>query len=327
MSTGSNSVILSVRDLRIYYKSIWGDYKSLDGVSFDMYKGEILGVAGESGSGKSTLAEGVLRLVKPPGYIKSGKVIFKGIDLLNLNEEELRRLRWKEIAYIPQGSMNALNPVLRVEEQMWDLLKTHIKSISKKEALEMIKTALRKAYLPEDIYRLYPHELSGGMKQRAIIAMAMLLRPSLIVADEPTTALDVVAQKTIIQGIRKLREEYDTSIIFISHDLALHAELVDRVMIMYAGKIFELGPVEDIFKDPLNPYTKLLISSVPSVRGKREVRGIPGIAPSPLNWPSGCRFHPRCPFAMPICSKVEPELTYIGNGRWVACHLYTSGER
>lgn len=312
--------LLEVRDLKVYYRTIWGLFRAVDGVSLNVEYKEVLGVAGESGCGKSTLVEGVLRLIKPPGFIAGGEVLFKGIDLLKLGDDELRKLRWKELSYIPQGSMNSLNPVLRVEEQMIDAIVEH-GEYDEEEARALAREYLKRVGLPADVLRMFPHELSGGMKQRVIIAMAMILKPSLVVADEPVTALDVVSQRLVLQLLRELRDEYGASLIYVSHDLATHAELVDRMAVMYAGKVVEVGNVEEVFLEPLHPYVQLLIDSVPKP-GKKVVKGIPGVAPSPLNWPPGCRFHPRCPKAMPICSQVEPELTDVGGGRAVACHLY-----
>ncbi|MFB0522727.1 MAG: ABC transporter ATP-binding protein, partial [Candidatus Bathyarchaeia archaeon] len=309
--------MIEVEDLRVYYKSVLGDYKPVDGVSFTVNANEVFGLAGESGCGKSTFVEGILRLVKPPGYIKSGKVIFKDQDLLSL--KDISDLRWKEISYIPQGSMNSLNPVLRIEEQMIDAVTSHV-DIAETEAREMVLSNLKEVGLPIDVARMYPHELSGGMKQRVVIAAATLLKPSLVVADEPVTALDVVVQRSIIQSIAELRDKFGMTVIFVAHDLAAHAELVDRIAIMYAGKIMEIGSVHDVFLDPLHPYSKLLIAAVPSLK-KKVVKGIPGLPPSPLNWPVGCRFHPRCPQAFAKCSEELPSFEEVETGRFVACYL------
>ena len=312
--------ILEVRDLKVYYKSIWGDYKSVDGVSFVSYRNEVLSIAGESGCGKSTLVDGILRLIKPPGYIPSGECIFEGINLFKLPEEELRKIRWRRLAYIPQGAMNSLNPVIRVEEQMIDAITDH-SDMDKEEARKLATSMLKEVGLPVEVARMYAHELSGGMKQRVIIAMAIALKPSLIIADEPTTALDVVVQKGILQLLRRLKDDYGMTVILVSHDMAAHAQIADRVAIMYAGKIVEIGPVYDLFEDPLHPYTRGLIAAIPMI-GRKYIKGIPGLAPSPLNWPPGCRFHPRCPQAMDICDEVEPPMREVRLGRWIACHLY-----
>ncbi|HID10253.1 MAG TPA: ABC transporter ATP-binding protein, partial [Candidatus Latescibacteria bacterium] len=258
---------------------------------------------------------------RPPGYIAGGKVVFKGVDLLGLGEEELRRLRWKEISYIPQGSMNSLNPVLRVEEQMIDAITSHT-DMPKEDAEEVVLSSLKEVGLPIEVARMYPHELSGGMKQRVIIAMATLLKPSFVVADEPVTALDVVVQRSVLQSIASLKDRYGMTVVFVAHDLAAHAEIVDRIAIMYAGKIAEIGSVYEVFLDPLHPYSKLLVAAIPSLE-KKVVKGIPGLPPSPLNWPSGCRFHPRCPKAMPVCPRERPPFREVSPGRYIACHLYT----
>jgi len=308
-----------VEDLRVYYKSIFGDVRSVDGVSFSVNPNEVFGIAGESGCGKSTLVEGILRVIVPPAYIRSGRIVFKNTDLISLGEEELRKMRWKELSYIPQGSMNSLNPVLRIEEQMMDAMISHTE-ISKQEAKEAALSGLKEVGLPVEVARMYPHELSGGMKQRVIIATSVLLKPSLIVADEPVTALDVVVQKGILQSIASLRDRHGITVIFVAHDLAAHAEIVDSLVIMYAGRIAEIGSIFDVFGDPLHPYSKLLVAAVPSME-KDVVEGIPGLAPSPLDWPPGCRFHPRCPYATPICSKEEPAFKAVRQGRYAACHL------
>jgi len=312
--------ILEVDDLRVYYKSIWGDYKSVDGVLLKAYRNEVLSIAGESGCGKSTLVEGVLRLVKPPGYIPTGKVVFEGVDILKVPEEELRKIRWTKLAYVPQGAMNSLNPVVKVEEQMIDAIVDH-SSVDEAKARELAVSMLNEVGLPVEVGGMYPHQLSGGMKQRVIIATAIALKPSLVIADEPTTALDVVVQRGILQLFRMLKEKYRMTVIMVSHDMAAHAQIADRIAIMYAGKIVEVGSIYSIFEEPLHPYTKGLISAIPSI-GKRYVKGIPGLAPSPLNWPPGCRFHPRCHYATALCAKVAPPLKEIDSDRLVACHLY-----
>ncbi len=249
------SNVLEVENLKVYYKGVTGEYRAVDGVTFEVRKKEVFGIAGESGCGKSTLVEGVLRIIKPPGYIAGGKVTFDGIDLLKLKGEELRKIRWKKLSYIPQGSMNSLNPILKVKDQIIDVITTN-SDISKKEAEKEIPDLLESVGLAKDVSEMYPHELSGGMKQRVIIAAATALKPDLIVADEPVTALDLVVQRGILQIIAELRDKNDVAILFVAHDMAVHAELVDRLAIMYAGLIMEIGPVIDVFKDPLNPYTK-----------------------------------------------------------------------
>lgn len=315
--------ILEVQDLRVYFRTVWGDAKSLDGASLKVYEGEVLGIAGESGCGKSTLVEGILKLVKPPGYIHSGKVIYKDINLLDLDEDEFRKLRWREISYIPQGSMNSLNPVIKIEEQIVDGILSHT-DMSYQEAKEIAIEALNSVGLPLDVAQMYPHELSGGMRQRVCIAMSISLKPKIVLADEPVTALDVVMQKLNLQTIGELKERFGITVMIVAHDMAWHAEVSDRICIMYAGKIVEIGATTDIFTTPLHPYSKGLLEAIPSLE-RRFAKSIPGIAPSPLNWPSGCRFHPRCPHRMKVCEEVDPPLVEIEKGRSVACHLYVGG--
>lgn len=326
--------LLEIRDLRVYYRSVRGEYKVVDGVSFSVHRNEIFGLAGESGCGKSTLVEGILRLVRPPGYIKTGEAIFylsdwgagDRIDLLKLGTEELREIRWKHLSYIPQGSMNSLNPVMRVKDQIIDAITFH-SDLSREAAHARAMEVLRIVGLSERVAYSYPHELSGGMKQRAIIAMAITLQPQLIIADEPTTALDVNVQRAILETIANIKVETGATIIFVSHDMGVHAELVDRLAIMYAGKIAEVANVYEAFDRPLHPYTQRLIASIPALGGARvRLSGIPGLAPSPLAWPAGCRFHPRCPHVMEICKQIEPPLIEVSSGHQVACHLYGNGE-
>lgn len=319
-SDTSEHTLLEVRNLRVYYKSIWGDYKSVDDVSFKVNKYDFFSIAGESGCGKSTLVDGILNLIKPPGYIPTGEVLFEGNNLLKLPENELRKIRGAELAYVPQGAMNSLNPVLRIEEQMIDAILDH-HDMNKKEAKKLVTSALENVGLPVYVSRMYPHELSGGMKQRVIIAMAIALKPKLIIADEPTTALDVVAQRGILQLLRSLKEKYGMTVVMISHDMACHAQISDKTAIMYAGKIIEIDSTLNIFENPAHPYTRGLVSAIPEI-GKSYVKGIPGLPPSPLNWPQGCRFHPRCSHVMDICMKNEPPLRNVDSEKLVACHLY-----
>ncbi|MGC9064169.1 MAG: ABC transporter ATP-binding protein [bacterium] len=314
------NTILEIQDLKVYFRTIFGDARSLDGVSLKVYEKEVLGIAGESGCGKSTLVEGALKLVKPPGYINSGRVLYSGKDLLELDDEEFRRIRWKELSYIPQGSMNSLNPVIKIEEQMIDGIISHI-DIPYPEAKELALEALSNVGLPPDVAQMFPHELSGGMKQRVCIAMSICLKPKVIFADEPVTALDVVMQKLNLQTIGELKERFGVTVLMVAHDMAWHAEVTDRIAIMYAGKIIEIGSTLDIFTKPLHPYTRGLLDAVPSLE-RRFSKSIPGIAPSPLSWPNGCRFHPRCSSRMKICEEIDPPLIEIEKDRFIACHLY-----
>lgn len=331
-SHANSRPLVDIRDMRIYYTTTAGEAKVVDGVNLAIRRDEIFGLAGESGCGKSTLVEGLLRLIKPPGYLKSGTATFTPsdpeglpddeIDLLSVNNATLRKLRWKYIAYVPQGAMNALNPVMRIGDQIVDAIMAHA-SLPRREAMDRMINQLRLVGLPADAANQYPHELSGGMKQRVTIASSVSLTPDLLVADEPTTALDVNIQRIILQELKEIREQLGLTIVYVSHDMAVHAELADRMGIMYAGEVVEVGPTIDIFKRPLHPYTQGLIKSIPRLGGARErLEGIPGLAPSPLAWPTGCKFHPRCPMAMEICKHKAPVLRQIEPERQVACHLY-----
>jgi peptide/nickel transport system ATP-binding protein len=316
--------ILSIKDLRVSYLTRRGEVKAVDGVSLGLYKGEILGIAGESGCGKSTLAAAILRLVKPPGIIKEGKVLYRGKDLLKLGEEEFRLYRMTKIAYVPQGSMNSLNPVMRIRDQFMDMLKDHGLKIKKEELEERLREILSSMGLKTSILDRYPHELSGGMKQRTLIALSLIMNPEILIADEPTTALDVVSQRGVMNILRDLKDQRGTSIILITHDMAVQAELSDRMAIMYAGKIVEVGPTEEIYNEPLHPYTRLLIESIPSLGDEKPRKSIEGIPPDLVNPPKGCRFHPRCPFYIPgKCDTQEPMLIQASSGRSVACLLYS----
>ncbi len=309
--TATGSPLLDIENLQVYYDTVSGISKAVDGVNLRVKRGEILGIAGESGCGKSTLTTALLRLTQRPGYIAGGRILFhpreqESIDLLQLSGTRLRAFRWRNLSYLPQGSMNALNPVLRVRDQFMDVILEH-SNISKREALKMIPELLQQVNLEPYVARMYPHELSGGMKQRVTIAMAIALNSDLVVADEPTTALDVHVQRIVLQMLADLRDRLGMTVILVTHDMAVHAELVDRVAVMYAGNIVEIGDVRQIFKAPQHPYTQGLIGSIPRIGGERvRLEGIGGNTPSPRNWPSGCRFHPRCPRVMPVCSKESP---------------------
>jgi peptide/nickel transport system ATP-binding protein len=333
--------LVDIQDLRVYYNTVRGVSKAVDGLNLQVRRGEILGIAGESGCGKSTMAGALLRLIRAPGFVAGGRIDFSPrgrgpVELLSVSDRELRQVRWRHIAYVPQGSMNSLNPVMRIADQFADVMKEHSES-SAGDIRREIPELLRVVGLGPHVARMYPHELSGGMKQRVCIAIAIALKPDLVIADEPTTALDVNVQRMIIQTLAQLRDQMGMTLIIVTHDMAVHAELVDRVAVMYAGDVVEVGDVRQIFKAPRHPYTKGLISSIPKVGGERaRLDGIAGHAPSPLRWPTGCRFHPRCPHAMPICVAEYPVLLPLieggesqnghapgGERPLVACHLYT----
>jgi peptide/nickel transport system ATP-binding protein len=313
---------LSVRDLVVHYHTSRGAVQAVNGVSFDIRQGERLGLVGESGSGKSTIALALLRLIRPPGRIEGGEIELDDIDLLGLTEEEMRRVRLAKIALVAQGAMNSLNPVLRVNEQIRDGLRDHGAPLSGRAFEARVAELLHSVGLRRDVADMYPHELSGGMKQRVCIAIAISLRPSLIIADEPTSALDVVVQRQVMDTLLKVQEDLGASIILIGHDMGLMAQVVDRVGIMYAGNLAEVSPVGDLFRQPLHPYSDLLIASLPSLEEKGAFQGIPGLPPSLLNRPVGCSFRARCPHAMERCATVEPRLREVEAGRLVSCHLY-----
>jgi peptide/nickel transport system ATP-binding protein len=317
------SLLLKIEGLTVAYESDSKRLLAVNNVDLEIFQGEIFGLAGESACGKTTLANSILRLIKPPGRIISGRVIFDGIDLLSLGEEDLRRIRWEKIAYIPQASMNALNPVMRIYDQIVDVVRAHRKDFPEEEIRRRAEELFVSVGLAPEVLKMYPHELSGGMRQRVIIAMSLFLNPKLLIADEPTTALDVVVQRGILQLLRDINKKFGTTILLITHDMAVHAQIVDRLAIMYAGKIVEVGPVKDIFEKPLHPYTQLLIASIPRAGEKRRLAGIPGLPPDLRNPPPGCMFHPRCPLRIQgKCERVEPALRQVSNERKVACHLY-----
>lgn len=317
------SVLLKVEGLTVAYESNGKRLLAVNDANFEILQGEIFGLAGESACGKTTLANSILRLIKPPGRILKGRVVFDGVDLLSLDEEEFRKIRWEKIAYVPQASMNALNPVMRIYDQILDVVKAHRKDFSEDEIRKRAEEIFASVGLAPDVLKMYPHELSGGMRQRVIIAMSLILNPKLLIADEPTTALDVVVQRGIIQLLKEINMKFGTTILLITHDMAVHAQIVDRLAIMYAGKIVEIGPVKEMFEKPLHPYTQLLIASIPRAGEKRKLAGIPGLPPDLRNPPPGCMFHPRCPFMIQgKCDRVEPVLQQVAINRKVACHLY-----
>ena len=318
----AREIVLDVRNLHVYYQMSHGPAKAVNGVSFTLARGEVLGLVGESGSGMSTIALSLLRLIKPPGRIERGEMVLDGRDLLALEEEEMRLVRLGEIAMVAQGAMNSLNPVMRIREQIVDAWKDHATGLGRAAVDERIAELMGRVGLRPEDARRYPHELSGGMKQRAVIAIAISLRPKVIIADEPTSALDVVVQRQIMETLRRVQEELRAAVILIGHDMGLMAQSVDGLGVMYAGELAELSPMRDVFKDPLHPYSRLLIASLPSLGQKGSLRGIAGLPPSLLNPPAGCPFHPRCPRVMDRCKVEAPRLERKRQNRLVACHLF-----
>jgi oligopeptide/dipeptide ABC transporter ATP-binding protein len=315
-------VMLDVRDLVVHFETSRGPVQAVNGVSFTLREGERLGLVGESGSGKTTMALALMRLIRPPGRIVSGQMLLEGDDLVSLTDEAMRQVRLARIAMVAQGAMNSLNPVLRVKEQLRDGLADHGLKLTGKALDDRIRELLESVGLRRDVANMYPHELSGGMKQRVCIAIAISLRPKLIIADEPTSALDVVVQRQVMDTLLKVQEDLGASIILIGHDMGLMAQVVDRVGIMYAGNLAEVSEVHDLFRAPLHPYSQLLIASLPTLEVKGAFQGIPGLPPSLLNRPVGCSFRSRCPQAMERCAVVEPLLREVEPDRRVSCHLY-----
>jgi oligopeptide/dipeptide ABC transporter ATP-binding protein len=314
--------VLQVEDLRVYYQTKRGPVKAVDDISFTLDANSRLGLVGESGSGKSTMALALMRMIKAPGQIVSGRIILDGQDVVKLSQDEMRTVRLNKIAMVPQGAMNSLNPVTRVRQQIVDGLLAHNVKMSKKEMDARVSDVLRWVDLDPSVAQMYPHELSGGMKQRVCIAISISLRPKVIIADEPTSALDVVIQRQVMETIGRVQEELGAAVILIGHDMGLMVQFVHRLAVMYAGKIGELGNVREIFREPLHPYTQLLINSLPKLADKGELQGIPGLAPFLLNPPPGCLFHMRCPKAMEVCKSVTPPPEEVRPDRFVACHLY-----
>jgi oligopeptide/dipeptide ABC transporter ATP-binding protein len=316
----ADDALLRVEGLTVEYRTRAGFLRALDRVSLSVRRGEIVSVVGETGSGKSTLALAIIRLL-PRSARVAGKVLYNGVNLLELDEESMRRFRGREIAMIFQEPKAALNPLLTVGSQLIEAIEAH-DEIERSRAREMAVEMLSEVGLPdpERMLSRYPHELSGGMAQRVMIAMALLLKPKLLLADEPTSALDVSVQAQILDLLYRMVRELRTSVLFITHDLGVAAEVSDRVAVMYAGKVVEVAGVYDIFEKPLHPYTVGLLDSVPG--GGRELKGIEGEPPSLVNPPPGCRFHPRCPYAMDVCRRQEPPEVEVKDDHYVACHLY-----
>ena len=314
--------LLDVKGLKMYYSVSSGLVRAVDDVSFELEKGVSLGFVGESGCGKSSLALTVLRILPSNAKIVGGEVLLDGEDILKLPEDVLRRkVRWKKISMVFQGAMSALNPIIKVGDQIAEAITIH-EDVKKSEAMERAGKLLSLVGMDPSRMNSYPFELSGGMKQRAMIAMALALNPKILIADEPTTALDVIVQAQTLKLIKGLQEKLGLSLILISHDVSAIAEVCDRVAVMYAGKIVEHGSAVEIYKNPLHPYTKGLLASVLSIKGKRKrLRGIPGAPPNLVNPPSGCRFNPRCPYVMDKCKERSPELSEVSADHYVACFM------
>jgi peptide/nickel transport system ATP-binding protein len=303
--------------------------KAVNDVDITIYENEIYGIAGESGCGKTTLLKALFNDIVPPLRLISGKIYYRinqdeEMDVSRMSPEEMRQLRMEYISYIPQGSMSALNPVLKLKETYEDFIGSHLGDQSREEIFELAHKQILLLGLPKNVLDLYPHQLSGGMRQRVTIALASLLKPRIMIGDEPTTALDVVVQRGVIQMLRTIQENFKNTIILVTHDMGVHANVADRIGIMYAGKIVEEGTTEQIFGQPLHPYTQFLINSLPKF-GDKEVRSsVPGSPPSLADLPTGCPFHPRCPHAMEICTQQMPDFSHPDENHRVACWLHSA---
>jgi peptide/nickel transport system ATP-binding protein len=315
--------VLEAQDLRTHYITMRGPVKAVDGVSFRIEKGEALGLAGESGCGKTTVALSIMRILPTGGKIVGGKVLFKDTDVAGLSEAQMKKIRWKGISIVFQGAMNALNPLYKLGDQISEAILTHEPQVGKKEAMNRAMKLLELVGLEPKRVKDYPHELSGGMRQRGLIAMALACNPDLLIADEPGTALDVIVQAQVLSLMDDLKKKLDLAMILITHDLSIIADVCEKAAIMYAGKIVEHGDVVGIFKEPLHPYTQGLIGAFPSIKAaRRRMDSIPGLPPDLLNPPPGCRFHPRCRYAEDICKTEEPTLISMKSEKhFVACHL------
>jgi len=323
MGPRRGDTIISVEGLRVFYHSLRGPVKALDGVYMNVLRNEVLGVVGESGSGKSTLAHAILRILPPNARIIGGSIYFNGLDLVKIPENKFKDIRWRRISLVPQAALNALNPTMKIRDHFLETARAH-GIANREEVIDRASKLLETLRLePDRVMNSYPHELSGGMKQRVLIALALLLDPEVVILDEPTTALDVLTQRAILDLLKDLKSKLDITMIFITHDIAVIADLADRVVVMYAGKVMEIGDVYTIFRNPAHPYTKALIASIPSLVGRVEdMRPIPGSPPDLINPPPGCRFHPRCPYATDRCKREEPPLVEVEPGHYVACWLY-----
>lgn len=319
-----NNSLLEISNLKTYFNTEEGTVKAVDGINLWINKGEVLGLVGESGCGKSTVAMSILRLVPKPGKIYDGEIILEGNNLLDIDEEEMREARGGKISIIWQDPMSSLNPVFTIGDQIAEAIKLHQHIQNEDEIKEKIIKLLDKVGIPDAERRLkeYPHEFSGGMRQRVMIAMALSCNPKLLIADEPTTSLDVTIQAQILDLMRDLKHEFESSILLITHNLGVIAEMAEKVAVMYAGKIVEYSDVLTIFKKSRHPYTQALLESTPRIDIIQEkLMSIPGMVPNLINPPTGCRFHPRCKYTTDICSKTEPLFREIASGHYVSCHL------
>lgn len=318
--------LLDVESLRTYYFTKRGPVKAVDGADFQVREGQAMGLAGESGCGKTTVALSIMKILPSRGKITDGRILLKDLDIARISEKQMRKIRWKRISLVFQGAMNALDPLYSLGDQIEEAILTHESKLKRKEATSRTEELLELVGMERKRIKSYPHELSGGMRQRGLIAMALACNPELLIADEPGTALDVIVQAQVLSIIEDLRKKLNLAVILITHDLSIIADTCDKVAIMYAGKIVEYADVSDLFEEPLHPYTQGLIHAFPNIKSTRtRMNSIPGSPPDLLDPPKGCRFHPRCTYAKTICKEQEPAVTKIrGKEHLIACHLYGS---
>jgi len=315
--------LLEIKNLKVYYYTRRGAVRAVDGVSLYMDRGETLGLVGESGSGKSTLGLSILRLIPPPGKIIDGKIVFDGMDITSMPEDEIIKIRGKRISMVFQDPMTSLDPLMKIGDHLIETIMVH-ENVSREEAEKRAKELLESVGILPDRFNDYPHQFSGGMRQRVMIALALALNPDLIIADEPTTALDVIIQAQILELMKELKKKFNAGIILITHDISIVAEMADRIALMYAGQLMEFSDALSIFEEPLHPYTEALLQSIPNIQlSDQKLRYIPGSPPDLINPPSGCRFHPRCPYAMDVCRVKEPPMIEVEKGRMVKCFKYS----
>jgi len=320
----NNQTLVQIRDLSVIYETRLGTLSAVDNVSFDIYRGEILGLVGESGCGKSTLGKALMRMIQSPGEISGGEVIFDSENIMTYNDSQMRDFRGRCTSMIFQDPMTSLNPVQNVQDHMTEAIEVHEPKSVKESVIDRITTMIERLGIQKRRLSDYPHQLSGGMRQRVMIGLGLVLNANLIVADEATTSLDVIVEANLVDQLREIRDEFGVTILLITHNIALVAEIADRIAVMYAGRIAEIGSIFDVFEEPLHPYTQGLLQSVPSIRldDHEELYKMPGEPPNLTHPPSGCRFHPRCPEAMPICARIEPRLEEARPSRLVHCWLY-----
>lgn len=317
-------VLMQIQNLSVEYKTRLGQVSAVDDISFDIYKGEILGLVGESGCGKSTMGKALMRMIQPPGKITNGMIIFDGEDIMTYDEDQMRNFRGRKVSMIFQDPMTSLNPVQRVDEHVIEAIRVHEPKTKIEDALKRAETLIQKLGIQKRRMDSYPHQLSGGMRQRVMVGLGLVLNADLIVADEATTSLDVIVEAKLADQLRQVREDFGVSLLVITHNIALVAELSDRIVVMYAGHVMEIADVEPLFDKPLHPYTKGLLKSIPNIQldDTEELYKMPGEPPNLTHPPTGCRFHPRCPYLMPVCVDHEPPLAEVIHGRFSKCWLY-----